>query len=217
MSMFGFYHVVCVLRHAGWPRKLGFLKGDGYDTLIADQAIIQMLNWGAGLGAGRPDRSVQILAEIFKNSQEGDMGALMLSGMEACQASWNASPDGGPSQIAKAPQLAKAFGKTMTVKDFQDERLRKSLEILFIEVLLWGLANPQRFATWYQADQAATESRREFYQKAGLEIGTPPTLSEFFENCDAILVDYESDIGVLPLAPAQLTSAVQGLRCPIGK
>ena len=67
MSIFAFYFVGNLLREAGWPRKLGLFKGEGYATIIADGVIDQMVTWGASLGAGRPSLALQVLAEVYRD------------------------------------------------------------------------------------------------------------------------------------------------------
>ncbi len=36
MSIFGYHFVGSLLREAGWPRKQGILRGEAYDTAIAE-------------------------------------------------------------------------------------------------------------------------------------------------------------------------------------
>ena len=50
MSIFGFYFVTQLLREAGWPRKQGILKGESYDTVVADAALAQSVDWALLLG-----------------------------------------------------------------------------------------------------------------------------------------------------------------------
>jgi hypothetical protein len=50
MSMFGLYFVRSLMHEAGWPRKQGLLRAEVFNTLIADQAVEQMIDWAAALG-----------------------------------------------------------------------------------------------------------------------------------------------------------------------
>ena len=55
MSILAFYFASQLLGEAGWPRKLGRFKGEGYDAVMVDMAFAQSIDWAAGLGAGGPE------------------------------------------------------------------------------------------------------------------------------------------------------------------
>src|SRR4030042_243021 len=51
-SIFGFYYVVGLLSHMGWPRRRGLFSSEAVvDSLILDSAIDQMIDWSANIGA----------------------------------------------------------------------------------------------------------------------------------------------------------------------
>lgn len=213
LSIFGFYFVGSLLREAGWPRKQGLFKGEGYDTLIADAAIDQMVNWAASLGAGRPNLALQIIAEIFRDrSWDNDDAPEIEMFVNGARASWDGTPDASPREVVQPIQLRKAFGASISTKDFQDSRLQVALEQNVLEALLWGLANPDRFETWYAGAAQHHESSLRFKRSIGLDVGALPALEDFFRLSEEIVRNYEREVGPLPLVPDRLLSDARRIR-----
>jgi hypothetical protein len=209
MSIFGFYFVGSLLGEMKWPRKLGMFKGDGYDTFIVDSTIDAMVDWAAAIGAGRPKRGLQVISEMFRDRWDAENPPDIKMFVETARKDWQ--PDARPCEVVKPVHLAQAFGKSISVKDFQDSRLRTALEQYTLFALLLGLANPKSFATWYTGQAAEAERSLPFARHAGLEVDSLPSLEEFIENSDQILDSYEREVGPLPSIPTRLLSDAQAL------
>ncbi|MBI5734097.1 MAG: hypothetical protein HY973_04125 [Candidatus Kerfeldbacteria bacterium] len=67
MAIFGQYFMYGLLREMGWPRKEGLLRRDVVDALIFDSVVEQMIDWAAGIGAGRPRLALQVIAEMNRD------------------------------------------------------------------------------------------------------------------------------------------------------
>jgi hypothetical protein len=218
MSIFGYYFVGSLLREAGWPRKRGLFRGEAYDTAIADAAIDQMVDWAASLGAGRPALGLQIIAEMFRERNwDGDDAPQIETFISGARESWYTAPAAAPREIVRPIRLASAFGAAISPKDFQDARLRVALEQNVLEALLWGLANPDRFAAWYASATQRHESSLNLMQSSGLVIEALPALAEFFDKSEEIVRNYERDIGTLPAIPEKLLSDAHTLGLNIGE
>lgn len=208
MSIFGFYFVTSLLREGGWPRKQGILGGEAYDTLIADSAIDQMVDWGAAIGAGRPRLALQMIAEMFRNRDWGSTDAPDVKVfIESVQGTWSTALS--PREAVQPIRLAKHFGRSIGTKGFQDSRIRAALEQHLLEALLWGLSNPNRFEVWYASTAAHRESMLPEMRRAGLNAEQLPTLPQFLEDSAQILRDYEREIGPLPSIPPRLLADAQ--------
>ncbi|MBI5734098.1 MAG: hypothetical protein HY973_04130 [Candidatus Kerfeldbacteria bacterium] len=92
-----------------------------------------------------------------------------------------------------------------------DTELRVGLEEYCVMSLLWGLANPNRFESWYKKYLADSENTLPTLKKAGLAIDTLPSLVEFYEQGEQILRDYEQEIQPLPLILHQLVTDAEAL------
>src|SRR5690242_1363608 len=75
MSLFAYHFTRRLLHEAGWPRKLGLFKGEGYDARLVDAVFAQAIIWAAALGAERPTLAVQMLAEQFVDKDWEGEGA----------------------------------------------------------------------------------------------------------------------------------------------
>lgn len=212
MSIFGYYFVESLLREAGWPRKQGLFKGEAYDTTIADAAIDQMVDWAASLGAGRPALALQIIAEMFRDRNwDSDNAPQIDTFISGTRESWNNAPNSAPQEIVRPIRLASAFGAVISLKDFQDARMRVALEQNVLEAVLWGLANPDRFTMWYADAAQRHESSLGLMQSSGLAVDKLPALDEFFDQSEEIVRNYERDVGPLPTIPGKLLSDARAL------
>jgi hypothetical protein len=207
MSIFGYYFVVSLLDEMGWPRKQGLLKREVYDTTLLDAVIDQMIDWAASLGAGRPFVALQIIAEMFRDRNwDGGDAPQIEKFINSARPLWDSKPKAAPREIVNKPKQFKTYGAKMSKKNFQDPRLRVILEHYFLDALLWGLANPDRFKLWYTDYAQHHESSLNFMQRSGLNVDKLPVLGEFFTLSEEIVRDYERDIVSLPSIPDKLLS-----------
>jgi hypothetical protein len=209
MSIFAFYFTTRLLGEAGWPRKLGRFKGEGYDTLAADTALAQSIDWGAALGAGRTRLALQMITEMFRDRDwEGDDAPNVKAFVEGASEGTSAA---SPQEAVQPVRLAKHRPKSISVEEFNDPQLRAAMEQLLLEALLWGLSNPDRFEAWYTSRVERHESRLAEMREAGLEVGHLPSLPQFFEDSAQIVRDYERDVGPLPSIPPRLLADAERL------
>jgi hypothetical protein len=207
MSIFGFYFVGNLLREAGWPRKLGLFRGEGIATDITDAAIDQMVDWAASLDAGRPSLALQMIAEMFRDRDwDGENAPEIGVFIAGARKRWDETPNAAPREVLQPTRLRKAFGAAISTKDFKDRRVSVALEGNVRNALLWGLANPERFATWYADRGQHHQSSLKEMQSAGLDVDAPPILEEFFQLSESIVRDYERDIRPLPSIADKLLS-----------
>lgn len=230
MSIFGFYFVTGLLREAGWPRRKGFFDSTAViDIIILDGAIDQMVDWAAVLGAGRPTLALQTIAEVFRDRDwSGDDRPNIKAFIESARAdkeSWRATGGFAPHDVVQRTRFAgdgyhqaaegilktgtKWKAPTMPVKEFKE--LRLPLEHWFLEGVLWGLANPEAFETWYQTDYHDKMTGLPQMREAGLAVDPLPDLPECLANSEEILRNYERDIGPLPAVPESLLADAQAL------
>ena len=211
MSIFAFYFAAHLLTDAGWPRKLGRFKGDGYDMMVADAVFDQSIDWGAALGAGRPQIAVQMIAHMFRDrdwdSDDAPNVKLFVDG--AREGTWAEATS--PQEAVQRTQFSDHMA-TMTYEQFNRRETKMAVEQPFLGALLWGLSNPDRFEAWYTAYLADYEERLPELQAAGLDVVGPlPTLKENYENSEQIVRDYERDLDELPPIPARLLADAEQL------
>ncbi len=62
----GFYYIIGLLHHLGWPKRRGLFNSEAIiNSIILDSAIDQMIDWSASIGACRPNTALQIIATMF--------------------------------------------------------------------------------------------------------------------------------------------------------
>jgi hypothetical protein len=125
---------------------------------------------------------------------------------------WDNMPNAAPREVVQPTHLAKAFGASISTKDFRDARLSGALEHNVLDALLFGLANPERYAMWHADRAQFQQSLLKEMQSSGLDVDTPPILApptnpeEFFQLSESIVLDYERDVEPLPSIPDKLLS-----------
>ena len=211
VSIFAFYFAAQLLTEAGWPRKLGRFKGQGYDALIVDAAYAQSIDWGAGLGAGRPKLALSMIAEMFRDRDwEGDHAPNVKMVVESLREAPSAAA-ASPQEAVEPPQLAKRMS-TISVEQFTDVRTGTLMDQILLEALLWGLDNPDRFEAWYSSEVASYASKLPLYRKGGLEVDDElRSLPQLYEDSEQIVRDYERDIQPLASIPPRLLADAEQL------
>lgn len=175
------------------------------DTLIADAVIDQMIDWSAALGACRPKLALQMITWIYKDRDwEGENAPRIADFINKAKDIWDAQGNKSPHDIIEPFKLSKHFGKNIRSKDLKNNRIRIALEQSCVEGLLWGLANPDRFKSWYESQYKNKKGKFSLMQKAGVEIDSIPTLSEFIKESERMLKGYESEVDPLPPTPPKL-------------
>ena len=218
MSIFGYYFIGSLLQEAGWPRKQGLFRGEAYDTTVVDAAIDQMVDWAASLGAGRPTIALQMIAEMFSDRNwDGDDAPQIKTFIDGARESWKGALNAAPREILQPIHLESKFGSSISAKNFQDARLRVALEQNFLEALLWGLANPDRFAVWYASTAQHHQSSLDFMRSSDLAVDELPALEEWFGQCEEIVRNYERNIGPLRAIPKKLLADSRALGLNIGE
>lgn len=203
MSLLGFYFVHNLLREAGWPRKQGLFGGESYDPSMVDMATVQMIDWAAAVAAGRPERGLQMIAEIFRDRDwSADDAPKITVFLDEVRDKWGQAGT-GPSDDIEHAEFAKNW-KSMSVKDFTDARIRNILEQLCLDALLWGLDRPAAFADWYKRKGERHAQMAPLQERAGLQVDAPPPLDQFFADCAEVLNGYEAEVGSLPAIPERL-------------
>jgi hypothetical protein len=213
VSIIGFYFFTSLLHETGWPRKQGLFRRLVVDTTVVDVTIDQMITWGASLGAGRPALALQIIANMFRNRNwDGDDAPQIEVVINSCRKPRDEAPHASPQEYVQPVRYAKHFGATISAKRL----LKKSewtlaWEQYVLEALIWGLADPNRFAVWYADKAQRHASKLGLYQRSGLAVDAMPALGEFFDECEQIVRGYEREVGSLPKIPAKLLSDARAL------
>ena len=207
LSIFGFYFVGNLMSQMGWPRKQGIRKRLVYDELILGVAMAESVDWGAALGAGRPQLSLEMIGEIFRDSWDSDeppsvKGFIELTANEDRWSSWSTAAS--PRDAVHAPDGTP--GKSVSYEDFNAPKWRPLLEHYVFQALLWGLSYPDRFEAWYAASLEDWESMMPTYRQMGVHLDNelPPPLADFLAASEQIVRDYERDISSLPPIPPRL-------------
>src|SRR3989344_4543879 len=200
-SIFGFYYVVGLLGHMGWPRRRGLFSSEAViDSLILDSTIDQMIDWSASIGACRPNIALQIVASIFRDMDWDSKEALdIVAETENLKKQWTERGNSSNPREAVKPVKFSKTTKVITMKQLKDKDIQHALEVYCYESLMWGLVNSDSFQTYYSTNEKRQREQLPEYKKAGLEVDSIPTLDQILKDGEEILRNYEKEIR--PLSP----------------
>jgi len=78
-SIFGFYYIMGLLNHMGWPRRKSLFYSEAVvNSLILDSAVEQMIDWAASIGACRPQLALQMIATMLRGTDWESKDAMNL-------------------------------------------------------------------------------------------------------------------------------------------
>ena len=144
-SIFGFYYIMGLLSHMGWPRRKSLLNSTAVvDSLILDSAVEQMIDWAASIGACRPKLALQIIATMLRDTDWESKEAMDLSAeVGNMKKQWAERGNSDNPREAIKPVKFSKHSKVMTMKQLKDKEISHALEVYCYESLIWGLVSGQ--------------------------------------------------------------------------
>ena len=225
-SIFGFYYVVGLLSHMGWPRRRSLFNSEAViNSLVLDSAVEQMIDWSASIGACRPNLALQIIATMFReNDWDSKDSFNIIKVVNDSKKLWDERGNNNPRDIVKPFKISKSKDATnledlkkdmkkdvISSKDLKDKRMQLALEQYFFESLIWGLANSSSFKIYFETNEKRQKDQLPEYKKAGLDVDYIPPLEQILKEGEEILRGYEKEVRPLSPIPQQLKEGVLSL------
>ncbi len=207
---FASYCLAGLLREVGFPRKSGLLRRKNIvDASAVDVAAKEMVRIAVGLGAGRPDLAIRLVADAFQDrdwSADGATGATEFIDFLDVSEKLAENPDAPPWQAIALP--LKDMGRESIPWEWLGEPgLAVHYVGSFAQGLLWGLLHPDEAREILDAGRVGYEQRAPFWINAGLEISSEyawPTPDHFYRTCEELVRSFESERRPLVDAPPEL-------------
>jgi len=212
-SIFGFYYIVGLLSHIGWPRRRSLFNSEAVvDSLILDSAVEQMIDWAASIGACRPKLGLQIIASMFRDMDWNSKEALDISAETSnLKKQWiERSNSNNPREVIKPVKFSK-YSNLTSMKQLKDKKIQHALEVYCYESLFWGLVNPDSFKTYYSENEKRQREQLPEYKKSGLAVDYIPTLDQILKEGEEILKGYGKEIRPLSPIPQKLLDGALSL------
>lgn len=213
-SIFGFYYVVGLLKHTGWPRRRSLFNSQAVvNSLILDYAIEQMIDWAASIGACRSKLALQVVSSMFRGinweSKEAPNLRVEISNLKK---QWKDRGNNNNPREAVKPAKFSKHSELISMKQLKSKEIQHALEVYCYESLIWGLANPDKFNTYYSTKEKGQKERMPEYKKAGLAIDYIPTLNQILKEGEEILKGYEKEVRPLSPIPQKLLNDALSLK-----
>jgi hypothetical protein len=205
-SIFGFYYIMGLLSHIGWPRRRSLFNSEAVvNSLILDSAVEQMIDWAASIGACRPKLALQMITTMFRDTDWESKDAMNLGAeVSNMKKQWaERGNSDNPREVVKPVKFSK-HSEVMTMKQLKDKKISHAFEVYCYESLIWGLTNSDNFKTYFSADRERQREKMPEYKKADLAVDYIPTLDQTLEGGEEILKGYGKEIRELLPIPQKL-------------
>ncbi len=204
-SIFGFYYVVGLLGHMGWPRRRSLFNSEAvFNSLVLDSVIDQMIDWSASIGACRTDLALKIIATMFREDDWNNDASFNLPKIvNDSKKTWIERGNSNPKEIVHSMRFSK-LKDVISSKDLKNKDTQFLLEQYFFEGLIWGLVNSSSFKIYFETNEKKQKDLLPLYEKSGLEIDSIPTLDRILKEGEEILSGYEKEIRPLSSPPQKL-------------
>ena len=205
-SSFGFYYIVGLLSHVGWPRRRSLFNSEAViNSLVFDSAVDQMIDWSASIGACRPNLALQIIATMFRDTDWESKEALDINAeVNNLKKQWiERGGNNNPREEVKPVKISKTRD-LISMRQLKHKDFQLALEVYFYESLIWGLVNSNSFKVYFEMKEKRQKDQLPTYEKAGLEIDSIPTLDQILKEGEDIIKGYEKEVRPLSSIPQKL-------------
>ncbi len=212
-SIFGFYYVVGLLGHMGWPRRRSLFNSEAIvNSIVLDSTIDQMIDWASSIGACRPNLALQIITTMFRDTNWESEESLDISEeVNNLKKQWaERGNDDNPRGAVKPVKISKS-SDVMSMKQLKHRDFQHVLEVYFYESLIWGLVNSSNFKKYFETNEKRQKNQLPTYEKADLEIDSIPSLNQIIKEGEEIVKGYEKEIRLLSPIPEKLMKDVVSL------
>lgn len=224
-SIFGFYYIVGLLGQMGWPKRRGLFNSEGVvSTLVLDGAVDQMIDWAASIGACRPKLALEILATVLRdNDWESKDSFDIVKSVTGSKPIWKERGNNNPKEVVKPfrffkkdlTNLKDVENDVLSFKEIKDNRMREALEVYFMESLIWGLFNSDKYKEYFEKHAREQEKELPEYKEAGLGVDYIPSLEQMLKDGEEIIRGYEKEIRPLSPIPQKLLNDAKSLEIEI--
>ena len=211
MSRFTEWYAVEQLKRMGWPKSKGLFRKESFvDTQVVDVVIEQSIQVSIGLGAGRPQLGVALMADTFaSNPWSTESTAELLQGLKKGEDDVESSPDLPPWKALWAKHRIAPFSKDVPSHFLTSEDFRSVYYMASARGISWGLTHdgdmPDVFAR-AKADYERTAAEAIPYGLAVSDRAPWSSLENFYETCEDLVRAFES---VRPPLPREVPSALR--------
>lgn len=201
MSRFTLWFVSENLKRSGWPKIKGvFRKHEYVDTLTVDIAMESATQVAVGLGAGRPEFGLSVLADLFSdNPWTKESSNELITGMKRkAEEEYATMPGSLPwSAFYSGSRRLSKSGPEIGWTDLGDKGLFAVWGLCTARGVIWGLTHyrdmPKVFS---QAKKAYEETAADAIAKGGLAVSAQypwKSLEDFYVHCETLVKEFESD------------------------
>ena len=196
------------LKATGWPRQKGIFRKQYVDSALADVVISQGLQVMVGLGAGRPEVAVAMLADTFAGNPWTEETIKHLFGdLKRSHDMVDNRPDMSPWQALWDEHRLTKYSREWSWSDLFDDRVDMIRAMAASHAAYWGLTRHDEMQTLFDREKSRYEKSATEGNQYGLEVSNQypfESLKRFYEWCDTVVIDFGRALSPFPEIPLQL-------------
>ncbi len=209
MSRFTQFYVAKQLRHMGWPKSKGIFRKDYVDTRLLDVVVQGAIQVSVGLGAGRPQLGIAVLADTFANNPwTTESTTKLLRILKEGEHEIENNPESLPWEALYLKHRIAPNGHDIPWKQLDDAAILWAM--ISAQGIFWGLTHERDMPGIFAKDKANYERTAIEAIAAGVTgSGKYPwkSLEHFYEVCEDLVRDFESVRPPLREIPSALQTA----------
>jgi len=198
-TLYGMYYVRGMLDAAKWPRKQGLLGREVINVTALNAVTGMAVDWGAALGAGRPNLAFKVLSSIFGELDQKEI----LSKLEAFSDIYKKElypklgdiGEKAPHEIIEPGRFKGELNDTISASILKNQQFMYEMENNFLWGLEFGLYNKKYYEAWYKKSIKGNEKLKPTYEKLGMQHESIMTLEEEYSNAEEMVNCYQQEMG----------------------
>ena len=207
MPNFAEYALAGILRSAGWPKESGFFRRKvSVSSNALDLAVDQLLRIGIGLGVGRPQTAVSLIADSFDRDWTTDSVRKLMDLLDL-NPQIVAEPTQPPWETIASPRFSEMQAKDIPWEWLGVPELATHYVGWFAQSLLWGILYPDEAGNALWTELTRLKNLAGSWEGSGLDMSAdrwPSDLNAFFATCMQVVDSFETERRPLAEAPDAL-------------
>lgn len=217
MSRLTEWYVAEQLRQMGWPKSQGVFRKVSYvDTRVLDVVVEQAIQVSIGLGAGRPQLGIAVLADAFGNNPwTKESTDKLLQGLKEGEHEIESNRELPPWKALYAKHRVALHGNEIPWQQLGETVYVSVRAMVSARGIFWGLTHERDMPTVFAKAKAGYERTAAEAIPHGLAVSAQfpwNSLEHFYETCEDLVRDFESARPPLREVPSALRTAQEVAR-----
>ena len=211
MSRFLESFIYSGLKDLGQPRPKGIFRRPHVDSLVCDAVVMHGLQLIVGLGAGRPEIAIRMLADTFEgNSWTKESTAGLMRTLQEAENIVATYSQMSPWDAMWHQHRLASFSKDWRWSELFNDGIGMIRAMAASRAAYWGLTNEHRMPAIFDREKLSYQKRALEANQYGLGISNAypfESLEQFYQSCDTFIHAFNMAMPPFGDIPSHLRAA----------